>query len=69
MNGKENKADVFLRAFDSLSKIEKSVVAARLLDDLQLREAVLDLGHIRECDSECVPTIEQEPAERIANED
>ena len=68
MNGKENRADVFLRAFDSLSKIEKSVVAARLLDDPQLREAVLDLGHIRECDSESVLTVEQEPAESSANE-
>ena len=57
-----------MRAFDSLSKIEKSVVAARLLDDAQLREAVLDLGNIRECDSESDPLLEQEPAGRRANE-
>ena len=68
MNGEENRADVFLRAFDSLSKIEKSVVAARLLDDPQLREAVLDLGHIRECDVEGEIPLDQEPAGRSASE-
>ena len=68
MNGKANRAEVFLRAFDSLSKPEKRVVISRLLDDPQLREEVLDIGHIEDCDSETTGPIEGRLEDRVANE-
>ncbi len=40
MNGKANRAEVFMKAFESLSKAEKRVVVSRLLDAPQLREEV-----------------------------
>ncbi len=68
MSGEENRAEVFLRAFDSLPKIEKQFVASRLLDDPQLREAVLELGGVRECEAELARPPESGLAERGANE-
>jgi hypothetical protein len=39
----ESKAEVFLMALRSLSRAEKDAVIARLLDDPDLREDILDL--------------------------
>lgn len=52
MNGKENRAEVFLMALQSLSKAERKMVAARLMDDPYLREDVLDIALIRESQGE-----------------
>ena len=68
MNGKANRAEVFMKAFESLSKAEKRVVASRLLDDPQLREEVLDIGLIRECETEPTYPLEKNLADRGANE-
>ena len=68
MNGKANRVEVFLRAFDSLSKPEKRVVVSRLLDDPQLREEVLDIGHIEDCDSVTSRPLEGRLEDRVANE-
>ena len=68
LNGKANRAEVFMEAFDSLSKVEKRVVASRLLDDPQLREEVLDIGGIRERETETTGTLEKNPAHRGGNE-
>ena len=68
MNGKANRAEVFLRAFDSLSKPEKRVVISRLLDDPQLREEVLDIGLIEDCDSVTSRPLEGRLEDRAANE-
>ena len=68
MNGKANRADVFMKAFESLSKAEKRVVISRLLDDPQLREEVLDIGHIEDCDSVTSRPLEGRLEDRVANE-
>lgn len=68
MNGKESRAEVFLMAFDSLSKLEKELVASRLLDDVQLREAVLDIGGVREREAELDRPLEKSLADGAANE-
>lgn len=48
MNTLESKAEVYLIALQSLSKSERKTVIARLLDDTQLREDILDLALIRQ---------------------
>lgn len=68
MNGKANRAEVFMKAFESLSKAEKRVVVSRLLDDPQLREEVLDIGFVRECETEPTRPLEKNLADRGANE-
>lgn len=68
MNGKESRAEVFLMAFDSLSKLEKELVASRLLDDVQLREAVLDIGGVRGWEAELNRPLEKNLADGAANE-
>ena len=64
MNGNENRAEVFMKAFDSLSKVEKRIVASRLLDDPELREELLDIGGIRECETEPASTLEKNLADK-----
>ena len=44
----ESKAEIYLMALQSLSKAEKEVVIARLLEDTKLREDILDLALIHE---------------------
>lgn len=68
MTGEENRAEVFMRAFDSLSKVEKGVVASRLLDDPELREEVLNLGYKPFCESECSCPRQESRAAGDANE-
>ena len=68
MNGKANRAEVFMKAFESLSKEEKRVVVSRLLDDPQLREEVLDIGTVRECETEPTRPLEKNLADRGASE-
>ena len=44
MKAVESRAEVYLMALQSLSKAEKEVVIARLLEDTKLREDILDLA-------------------------
>lgn len=44
----ESRAEIYLMALQSLSKAEKEVVIARLLEDTKLREDILDLALIHE---------------------
>jgi HSP90 family molecular chaperone len=39
----ESRAEIYLMALQSLSKAEREVVLARLLEDTKLREDLLDL--------------------------
>ncbi len=43
MNVVESRAEVYLMALQSLSKTEREAVIARLLEDTNLREDILDL--------------------------
>ena len=40
----ESRAEVYLMAIQSLSKAEKDIVIARLLEDPEFREDILDLA-------------------------
>ena len=44
----ESRAEVYLMALQSLSKKEREAVVARLLEDPQLREDILDLALIQQ---------------------
>jgi len=48
MKAVESRAEVYLMALQSLSKAEKEAVIARLLEDTELREDILDLALIRQ---------------------
>jgi len=52
MNTAESKAEVYMMALYSLTKIEREAVINRLLDDTELREDILDLAIIRMCEGE-----------------
>ena len=43
MKAVESRAEIYLMALQSLSKAEREVVIARLLEDPDLREDILDL--------------------------
>jgi hypothetical protein len=47
-----SKADVYIMAFQSLSKTEREAVIQRLLEDRQLREDIQDLLIIRQRSTE-----------------
>jgi len=44
----ESRAEVYLMALQSLSEAEREAVIARLLEDPQLREDILDLAVIQQ---------------------
>jgi len=44
----ESRAEIYVMAIQSLSKAEKEAVIARLLEDPQLREDILDLAVIKQ---------------------
>lgn len=44
----ESRAEVYLMALRSLSKTERDMVIARLLEDPELREDILDLALIEQ---------------------
>jgi hypothetical protein len=48
MKAVESRAEVYLMALQSLSKAEKEAVIARLLEDTELREDILDLALIQQ---------------------
>ena len=48
MEAVESRAEVYLMALQSLSKGEREAVIARLLEDPELREDILDLALIRQ---------------------
>ena len=43
----ESRAEIYLMALQSLSKVEKKAVIARLLEDDRLRDDILDLALIQ----------------------
>lgn len=48
MKTAESKAEIYLMALQSLSKVEKRAVITRLLEDDSLREDILDLALIQQ---------------------
>ena len=48
MEAVESRAEIYLMALQSLSKAEREVVVARLLEDTKLREDILDLVFIQQ---------------------
>ena len=48
MKAAQSRAEVCLMAIQSLSKAEKKAISARLLEDPQLREDILDLAVIQQ---------------------
>ena len=48
MKAVESRAEVYLMALQSLSKAERKAVIARLLEDIKLREDILDLALIEQ---------------------
>ena len=48
MKAVELRAEVYLMALQSLSEAEREAVIARLLEDPQLREDILDLAVIQQ---------------------
>ncbi len=48
MKAVESRVEVFLMALQSLSKKEREAVIARLLEDTELREDILDLALIQQ---------------------
>jgi len=48
MKAVESRAEVYLMALQSLSEAEREAVIARLLEDPQLREDILDLAVIQQ---------------------
>jgi hypothetical protein len=48
MNTAQSKAEIYLMALESLSKAEKKLVIARLLEDDSLREDILDIALIQQ---------------------
>lgn len=48
MKAVESRAEVYLMALQSLSEAEREAVIARLLEDPQLREDILDLALIQQ---------------------
>ena len=48
MRAVESRAEIYLMALQSLSKAEREVVIARLLEDTKLRENILDLVLIQQ---------------------
>ncbi|MDP2931622.1 MAG: hypothetical protein Q8O05_03860 [Chloroflexota bacterium] len=64
MKAVESKVEVYLMALQSLSKAEREAVIARLLDDEELREDILDLAIIRERQGEPTRPFREYLAER-----
>jgi hypothetical protein len=48
----ESKAEIFFMALQALSRAERKAVIARLLDDEDLREDILDIALIRKRQAE-----------------
>ena len=48
MNKIESRAEIFLMAWQALSKAERKTVVNRLLEDPKMREDILDLALIRQ---------------------
>ena len=63
MNGRESRAEVFLMALQSLSKVEREIVIERILEDPELREEVLDMAVIRATEGEPSTSLEEYLAE------
>ena len=64
MKAIESKAEIYLMALRSLSRTEREVVIARLLEAPELREDILDLALIRQRSGEPSRTFREYLAER-----
>ena len=51
-NGRSSRAEVYLMAFKSLSKVEREAVLDRLLEDPDLLDEVIDIALIRATEGE-----------------
>ena len=67
MSSVADRSEMFMMALQSLSRAEKGAVAARLLDDSDLRDDVLDLALIREREGESSRSFGDYLAERKEN--
>ena len=66
MKAVESRAEIYLMALQSLSKVEREAVIKRLLEDPELREDILDLAIIRERQGEPSRPFKEYLAERKA---
>ena len=48
MKAAQSRAEIYLMALESLSKVEKEAVITRLLEDDSLRQDILDLALIKQ---------------------
>ena len=48
MKTTQSRAEIYLMALESLSKVEKKAVITRLLEDESLREDILDIALIQQ---------------------
>lgn len=64
MKAVESRAEVYVMALQSLSKAEREAVIARLLEDPELREDILDLALMRQRQGEPSRPFEEYLAER-----
>ena len=64
MSRVEHRSEIFLMALQSLSKAEREAVIARLLEDPELREDILDLVVIQQRQGEPSRSFEEYLAER-----
>lgn len=68
MKAVESRAEVYLMALQSLSKAEREVVIARLLEDTKLMEDILDLAIIRKRQGEPARPFREYLAKRVKYE-
>ncbi len=64
MKATQSRADIYLMALESLSKVEKKAVIARLLEDESLREDILDIALIQQRQGESSRPFSEYLAER-----
>ncbi len=64
MKATQSRADIYLMALESLSKVEKKAVIARLLEDESLREDILDIALIQRRQGESSRPFSEYMAER-----
>ena len=63
-NGRESRAEVYLTALQSLSKIEREAVITRILEDPELLEEVIDIALMKERQGDESRPFEEYLAER-----
>ena len=64
MKAAQSRAEIYLMALESLSKVERRAVITRLLEDDSLREDILDLALIQQRQGESSRPFRDYMAER-----